>query len=383
MRLLSLELREFRNHREARGQMGGDSVLLLGPNGSGKTNWIEAIVFLSLGRSFRGARDRELIRNGPPPPATGFEVRGVVSGRGGVEREICVKGSRAGTREVTVDGEALPRLTDLLGRFPTVHFSVDDVSVFGGGVPERRRFLDVALCQLEPAYVGSLRDYTSALKQRNRLLAVTRGPVAAKTADEEFRVWEAILARAGAELDRRREGVSRDLHAAMRELAARVDPELLPVLEYVDGNTGAGGGPGSTMSPTGPSPDERAAKLASTRARDLRLGWTGEGPHRARLVCRIGGMELAEGASRGYSRLYSILLRLALARVIEDRLDEAPVVLLDDPESELDARWMGPVLGLIPESSQTIVTACRGLTTSSERLKPLPIESLAACVEAA
>jgi DNA replication and repair protein RecF len=287
VRLLSLELREFRNHREARGLIGGDSVLILGPNGSGKTTWIEAIVFLSLGRSFRGARDRELIRNSPPPPAMGFEVRGVVSGRGGVEREICVKGSRAGTREVTVDGEALPRLTDLLGRFPTVHFSVDDVSVFGGGVPERRRFLDVALCQLEPAYVGSLRDYTSALKQRNRLLAVARG---SKPGDEEFRVWEAILARAGAELDRRREGLSRDLHASMREISSLVDPELLPVLEYVDGNTGEGS----------PTVEERAAKLASTRARDLRLGWTGEGPHRARLVCRIGGMELSEGASRGY-----------------------------------------------------------------------------------
>jgi DNA replication and repair protein RecF len=374
VRLQSLELREFRNHRDARGPIAGESVLILGPNGSGKTNWIEAIVFLSLGRSFRGARDRELIRNGAIP-ASAFEVRGVVSSRGGVEREICIRGSRAGTREVTIDGEALPRLTDLLGRFPTVHFSVDDVSVFGGGVPERRRFLDVALCQLEPAYVGSLRDYTSALKQRNRLLAVARGSGAA---DEEFLVWEAILARSGAELDRRREGLSRDLHAAMRELASRVDPELLPVLEYVDGNTGAGG-----LSPTSPSPEQRSAKLAAMRSRDLRLGWTGEGPHRARLVCKIGGMELAEGASRGYSRLYSILLRLALARVIEDRLDEAPVVLLDDPESELDARWMGPVLALIPESSQMIVTGCRALTASPQRLKPLPIESLAACVEAA
>jgi recombinational DNA repair ATPase RecF len=156
------------------------------------------------------------------------------------------------------------------------------------------------------------------------------------------------------------------------------------VLEYVDGNTSSpGANAHASGSSTSPSPDERAAKLASTRARDLRLGWTGEGPHRARLVCKIGGMELAEGASRGYSRLYSILLRLALARVIEDRLDEAPVVLLDDPESELDARWMGPVLALIPESSQMIVTACRGLTASPQRLKPLPIESLAACVEAA
>src|SRR6185436_19040349 len=105
--------------------------------------------------------------------------------------------------------------------------------------------------------------------------------------------------------------------------------------------------------------------------RDARLGWTADGPHRARLVCTIGGMELAEGASRGYSRLYSILLRLALARSLEERLDEAPVVLLDDPESELDARWIGPILALLPESSQLIVTACRALSNAPARMTAL------------
>lgn len=364
MRLQSLELRDFRNHREARTPVGDGSALILGPNGSGKTNWIEAAVLLSLGRSFRGARDRELIRAG----AESFEIRGVVVARGGVRREIFARGSREGSREVRVDGEALPRLTDLLGRFPTVHFSVDDVSVFGGGVPERRRFLDIALCQLEPAYVGSLRDYTAALKQRNRLLA-RPGPAGRPAPDEELRVWEAILARAGHELDRRREGLARDLHAGMRALASRVDADLAPVLEYAS----AGGG----------TVEERAARLEAMRARDARLGWTGDGPHRARLVCRIGGMELAEGASRGYSRLYSILLRLALARVLEERLDEAPVVLLDDPESELDARWIGPILGLVPESSQLIVTACRALTAIPPRVTEWPIESLSALAGAA
>lgn len=367
MRLQSLELRDFRNHREARTVVGDGSALILGPNGSGKTNWIEAAVLLSLGRSFRGARDRELIRSG----ADAFEIRGVVVGRAGVRRELLARGSREGVREVRVDGEALPRLTDLLGRFPTVHFSVDDVSVFGGGVPERRRFLDVALCQLEPAYVGSLREYTTALKQRNRLLVQggrASGPATGGTG-HEMGVWEAILGRAGAELDRRRGALAADLHSGMRELAARMDPELLPALEYRP----AGGG----------TPDERAARLEAMRARDARLGWTGEGPHRARLLCTIGGTELAEGASRGYSRLYAILLRLALARVLEERLDEAPVVLLDDPESELDARWIGPVLALIPESSQMIVTACRALTVAPARVASLPIETLAACAGAA
>lgn len=342
--------------------LGGESALLLGENGSGKTNWIEAAVLLSLGRSFRGARDRELIAK----DADAFEVRGVVSGRGGVTREILARGSREGEREVRVDGEPLPRLTDLLGRFPTVHFSVEDVSVFGGGAAARRRFLDIALCQLESAYVGALRDYTAALKQRNRLLQESaRGPVS----EDELGVWETILARSGLELDRRRDSLAAELHRRMRELAAIVDPAVLPTLEY------AGAGEGSA--------EERAARLAAARGRDRRFGWTGDGPHRARLVCRIAGRELVEGASRGYSRLYSILLRLATARVLAERLDEAPVVLLDDPESELDARWIGPILGLIPETSQTVVTACRALTAHPARFAEVAMESLAVARSAA
>ena len=152
MRLLSLELRDFRNHREALAPLDGEPTLLLGENGSGKTNWIEGAVLLSIGRSFRGARDRDLLRRGED----GFEVRGVVEGRAGVRSEVVARGSARGPREVLVDGEALPRLADLLGRFPTVHFSVEDVASLNGAPAGRRRFLDVALCQLEPAYVGSL-----------------------------------------------------------------------------------------------------------------------------------------------------------------------------------------------------------------------------------
>jgi DNA replication and repair protein RecF len=225
--------------------------------------------------------------------------------------------------------------------------------------------------------VSFLRDYTSALKQRNRLLLQggRGGPLrgGAPVPDDELGVWEAILARAGAELDRRREGLARDLHAVMRDLASRVDPALAPLLEYVTSGWGVGIG-----TPGIPTVEQRAERLAACRSRDQRLGWTGDGPHRARLICKIGGMELAEGASRGYSRLYSILLRLALAQVLEQRLDEAPVVLLDDPESELDARWIGALLALVPESSQMIVTGCRPLSTAPPRMVALPIESLAA-----
>src|SRR5206468_9141020 len=112
-------------------------------------------------------------------------------------------------------------------------------------------------------------------------------------------------------------------------------------------------------------------------------GWTMHGPHRARLRCTIAEEELTDGASRGYSRLYSILLRLALAQVFEERQSDPPVVLLDDPESELDPRWIGRLLTLVPESSQLLVTACRELSETPSRYRRLPIDAAALASSAA
>jgi len=360
VRLLSLEVRDFRNHRHARAELDGEPSLLLGENGSGKTNWIEAAVLLSIGRSFRGARDRELVARG----ADRFEVRGVVVSRAGVRSEIVARGARNGPRDVEVEGAALPRLAELLGRFPTAHFSVEDVAILNGAPAGRRRFLDIALCQLEAAYIGHLRDYNAALKQRNRLLV--ESGTGSGSADE-LGAWEMILARSGAELDRRREDLTAELNRILGGLSRDLDSEFEAAIEYVSAV---------------PESDEtgvarRAERLERHRGRDRRLGWTAEGPHRAPVACRVAGRDLVEGASRGMTRLYSILLRLALARVLDTRLEEPPVVFLDDPESELDPRWIGRLLGIVPETSQLVLTACRALTAMPATYRRFAMESLA------
>ncbi|HEU5311153.1 MAG TPA: DNA replication and repair protein RecF, partial [Candidatus Eisenbacteria bacterium] len=345
MRLLDLELRDFRNHHAARAPLEGESALLLGENGSGKTNWIEAAVLLSIGRSFRGSRDRDLVRRG----AECFDVRGSVQDQSGIRVDITARGSSQGSRDVRVDGAALPRLAELLGRFPTVHFSVEDVAQLNGSPAGRRRFLDVALCQLEPVYVGYLRDYQSAVRQRNRLLAEERG---GRDHGTELSVWEEILARSGVELDLRRGNLTRQVDGVLRELAGALGLGVEPEIGYPAGDITVSGAE---------AVEHRVGRLEVSRPRDRHLGWTSEGPHRATVLCRMAGRDLTEGASRGMARLYSILLRLALSRVLEERLKEAPVLFLDDPESELDPRWIGPLLGLVPESTQTVVTACRPL----------------------
>jgi DNA replication and repair protein RecF len=361
-----IELQAFRSHRESRLTLDGGPALILGENGSGKSNLVEAIVLLSLGRSFRGARDSEMACRG----TDGYEVRAGVKERSGVVSEMAVRGGRRAGREVRVNGAPLLRLTDLLGRFPTVHFSVDDVTVLNAGPASRRRFLDVALCQLEPAYVGALREYGAALRARNRLVTAPRPAPEA----EEFAAWEEILARTGLMLDRRRAALAAELTRALTELGGAVDSGLRPRLDYEVPD--AESGPAAGI-------DARRERLARTRARDRRLGWTGEGPHRARPECRIGGDDLVNGVSRGFARIYSILLRIALARVFEERRGEPPVLLLDDPESELDGRWIGPLLRLVPEEGQAIVTGCREPADLPRRFRRVPIETLAASGAAA
>jgi DNA replication and repair protein RecF len=366
VRLHWIELREFRSHRESRLALDGAPAFILGENGSGKSNLVEAIVLLSLGRSFRGARDAEMAFRG----AQGYELRAAVEDRAGTPTEISARGSGGAGREITLNGAPLGRLTDLLGRFPTVHFSVDDVTVLNAGAASRRRFLDVALCQMEPAYVGALREYGAALRARNRLLAARQG---AET-DPEMDAWEEILARSGLELDRRRAALAAEVTRTLARLGAELGPGLEPELGYPapDAPSGLGG-----------TVDARRERLARARRRDLRIGWTGDGPHRARPACRIAGEELLDGASRGYARIYSILLRLALARVFEERRGEAPVILLDDPESELDARWMGPLLRLLPAGSQAVMTGCGAPSDLPASFRRIPIETMAAAGAAA
>jgi DNA replication and repair protein RecF len=359
VRLLHLELRDFRNHHVVRTPLDGESALLLGENGSGKTNWIEAAVLLSIGRSFRGSRDRDLLRRG----AEGFDVRGSVQSRSGIRFEITAQGSARGPRDVRVDGASLPRLAELLGRFPTVHFSVEDVAQLNGSPAGRRRFLDVALCQMEPLYVGLLRDYVGALKQRNRLLAEERG---GRDHGVELSVWEEILARSGVELDQRRGHLTREVDRVLRDLAGALDLGVEPAFLY----------PAGEMEQVPGAAEKRGERLEALRGRDRHLGWTSEGPHRSPVLCHIAGRDLGDGASRGMSRLYSILLRLALARVLEERLSEPPVLFLDDPESELDPRWIGPLLRLIPESAQTVVTTCRPLSEAPARFRHLNMDAL-------
>ncbi|MFQ5890937.1 MAG: DNA replication/repair protein RecF, partial [Gemmatimonadota bacterium] len=161
-----LELRDFRNFRGLRCDFPATGVAIVGPNGSGKTNLLEAIYYLQIFRSFRGAADSELVRFGGEV----FRISGEVKGTGD-RRELTAAYGRAERRKkVTIDGAEVGRLVEAIGALGAVVFSPDDAEIVRGSPARRRRFLDIVLSLMEPGYVSSLQRFRAVLAQRNEAL---------------------------------------------------------------------------------------------------------------------------------------------------------------------------------------------------------------------
>jgi DNA replication and repair protein RecF len=327
-RLARLVVRNFRNLEHVDLAPPAAGWVVVGENGHGKTNLLEAIHYLQLLRSSRGARDGDVVRFG----AEGFHVAAQVD-TGGACHEISVGFERVGHRKrARVDGAVPERLSDALGALPSVMFAPDDVSLITGSPTERRRFLDVLLAVTDHSYLVSLQQYRAALLRRN---AALRSAAVSGGADA-VAVWEPALAQYGAALWRERRAwvVSMEdrLETLCREIGegARVRMRYASTLAAADDPRGA-----------------LARALEEKRASDLRRGLTHVGPHRDDLVVTLDGRDLRVFGSAGQQRTAAIALRMLEAATVTERRGLAPMFLLDDPFAELDARRSARILSLL------------------------------------
>ncbi len=328
--LTALTLRDFRNIASAELRFPADGVAIVGENGHGKTNLLEAIAYLELLRSTRGARDRDLIRFG----AAGFHIGATMAG---ARAQSCGAGAdRAGRKKVTLDGVEITRLSEALGALPSVGFSPADVVLIAGAPSERRRYLDIVLALTSAPYLQALRQYRAALARRNATLRdATRSPAAAAS----VAAWEPMLAQHGAVLvEERRAWVA----ANAEEFARLVHAigERAPMHLSYDATLAT-------------AEDVRGALLdALSRGRDhdLRRGLTHAGPHRDDLGVSLDGRDLRIVGSAGQQRTAAIALRLLEAATLRAR-GAQPLLLLDDPFAELDRRRADRVLALIDAAS--------------------------------
>ena len=331
-----LWLTDFRNHASVDVVLDPGVTLVVGSNGQGKTNLIEAIAWLSRGSSFRGAPNEALIRHGADRAVVRAEV---TEG----ERTILLEAeiTSTGRNRILVNSNQVQRMRDLLGHFRTTVFGPEDLGVVKGGPGGRRRWLDDLLVDVHPRNHLLSTDLDRILRQRNALLKQARGRLTddvAMTLD----VWDAKLGEVGG-----------NLAAARREILGALEPLVGDFLGAVSGGTS-----GISMAYC----DEWSAEglvesLGHARADDVRRGISTVGPHRDDVMIRMDGLPTRTHSSQGEQRSLALAMRLAGHRLVVDRTGTDPVVLLDDVFSELDDDRVRALVDLLPATQSVITTA--------------------------
>jgi DNA replication and repair protein RecF len=351
MYLSGLRLTNFRNFAEQRLAIPRSGVAIVGDNGQGKTNLLEAIYYLEIFRSFRGSPDEQLVRFGQDV----FRVEGRVESEGRARTIAAAYDRRQRKKKVTVDGVEPHRLGDALGRIGVVIFSPSDVAIVSGGPSLRRRFLDILLSLTEPRYLQDLQRFRQILLRRN---AVLRAGESAAT----ISAWNDGLISTGSRIVVAR---SRWVAAHASRFAARA--------ETIAGGTAASLEYESSVPlPTGSDPPDAAAVANAFRAelervaeRERRRASTLVGPHRDDLRIRAasggGGewVDLRTFGSGGQQRTAAVALRMVEGETLRDRLGSDPVILLDDVFAELDVGRSRRILEWVEDEpdAQVILTA--------------------------
>ena len=338
MTLQRLWLRDFRSYEEAEVSFGPGLTVVVGPNGTGKTNLLEAAGYLSILGSFRGAPSEALVRLGAERGVVRAEIdaggRSVL-----IESEIVP----SGRNRVLVNKQPLNRNRELRDVLRITVFSPEDLSLVKGGPGERRSYLDGVLTMLHPRNEAMLTELERVLRQRNALLKQVGGRLSAE-AGFTLDVWDAKLGHVGTDVARARLALLDELRPFVGTAYGDVADRPAPVtLTY--------------RSVWFDRPDGLPGALAEGRSDDARRGLSLIGPHRDDVELLIEGRPSRTHASQGEQRTLSLALRLAAHRLLTDRLGEPPLLLLDDVFSELDPQRSDALVRHLPPGQALLASA--------------------------
>lgn len=344
MRLDRLWLTDFRGYAEAETKLDPVLTAVVGANGQGKSNLLEAVGYLANLRSFRNVPVDALVRSGAG--------KAIVRGEGErVGRTLLIECEIAtgGRSRTFVNRQPLRRARDALDALRAVVFAPDDLVLVKGGPGERRGLLDDTLAALHPRYEARRSELERILRQRNSLLRQSGGRLDEATG-ATLDVWDSRLAEVG-------EAVARDRVALVERLA----PVLIGAYRDLAGT--------DADVHIGHEPEWRTAglvaALAEARKDELRRGVSLVGPHRDEVDLALHGLPARTHASQGEQRSLALALRLAAARLIADVVESPPLLLLDDVFSELDPERSGALLAHLP-AGQTVITTAGPLPAGAD-----------------
>jgi len=336
MHIDSIEVGDFRNYKTAKLEFHNKTNILYGDNAQGKTNILESVFVCGTTKSHKGSKDRELIRIGQEEA----HIRMHLTKRN-VPHKVDMHLRKSKGKGIAIDGVPIKRSSELLGLVNIIFFSPEDLRIVKNGPSERRKFINMELCQLDSVYLYDLGEYNKALMQRNKLLKQISFSPSLK--DTLF-VWDEKLVEYGQKIIHRRQKFVKEIGSLVHE----VSEKLTGGREFVD-----------IFYESDVPADQFADRLMESREKDLKFCSTNVGPHRDDLCFMNREIDIRKFGSQGQQRTCALALKLAEIEIVKQLTGDSPVLLLDDVLSELDRSRQNYLLDSIDEI-QTIIT-CTGL----------------------
>lgn len=336
MTVKEIRVKDYRNAAERVIVLAEERNAFVGANARGKTNLLEAVYFSGVGKSFRTPRDRELIKS---DAARAYISVTALKDTGAETVQIIL--DRAVNKSVAINGVPISRMSELMGVCPVVLFCPDGLKIVKDAPADRRRFMDISLCQISKAYFAALMQYDKILTSRNKLLK------SGGANDNTLAPWDELLADVGSKIVKSRRGFIKSLVPIAAEYHSFLsDGSEALGLDYEGEN-------GENVE------DIKAAllkKFASDKENDLRLKYTHSGPHKDDIKISVNGIDLRAYGSQGQQRTAALSMKLAEMKLLTDVLGTSPVLLLDDVFSELDVKRRKKLLSAL-DGFQSIITA--------------------------
>ena len=346
MYIETLDLKNFRNYETLSLTFDPGTNVFYGDNAQGKTNILESVNVCGTSKSYRSSKDSEMIRFGEDEAHIRMHLQ-----KGGVQRRIDMHLRKNKSKGVAIDGIPIRKAAELLSLVHLVFFSPEDLNIIKRGPGGRRRFLDALLSQMDPFYLHQLSAYQKILLQRNKLLKDLPGN---RSLEATLDVWDEQLISYGCYLINSRSRMIQELEMIVRERhSALTNGREQISLQYE------------------PNAEETAfrTKLRDSREKDRKFRQTTTGPHRDDFKVIVGGIDLRHYGSQGQQRSAALSLKLAEISLIEQKIHEKPILLLDDVLSELDSRRQSDLLKTIG-SVHSFLT-CTGMDDLRERNFPI------------
>lgn len=336
MIIKSLELENFRNYKELKIEFDKGVNILYGDNAQGKTNILEAIYISATTKSHKGSKDKEIINFNEEEA----HIKTYLD-KEGLERRVDMHLRKAKSKGIAIDKVRLKKATELLGLLNIVFFSPEDLSIIKNAPSERRKFINMELCQLDAGYLYDLNQYNKIVDQRNKLLKEISFNSDLK---ETLGIWDMQLVSYGKKIIERRESFTEQLNEIIfdihKNLSGNKEEMKIKYIPNVD-------------------KDDLEKVLNNNIQKDIKLKMTTAGPHKDDFAFISNGIDLRIYGSQGQQRTAALSLKLSEIEIVKKITRDKPVLLLDDVLSELDSNRQNYLLNNIGDI-QTIIT-CTGL----------------------